>query len=188
MNNTSKLITGIIIIVSITGVLQAQTADLKLVDWRPVSQMKVKETKIVKAKFPVIDVHNHLGKLENTEKYLEEMDKAGVWKCVSLDANSKNDFYKEHIRVSHTISKDRFLLFFRPDFSKIDESNFGENEVKRLEEAVKMGCRGLKISKRLGLGEIKKVDSLEIIWPSGIRQVLSDLPSNQNILIQEGEN
>ncbi|MCK5034197.1 MAG: CRTAC1 family protein, partial [Calditrichia bacterium] len=39
-----------------------------------------------------------------------------------------------------------------------------------------------------GLGEINKVDSLEIIWPSGIRQVLSDLPSNQNILIQEGEN
>ncbi len=74
--------------------------------------MKVKETKISKAKYPVINIHNHLGKLENTEKYLEEMDKAGVWKCVSLDANSKDDFYKEHIRVSYTISKDRFLLFF----------------------------------------------------------------------------
>jgi len=151
-----KISLGIFIGLIVTGLLQAQTADLKLVDWKPISQMKVKETKIEKAKFPVIDIHNHLGKLENTEKYLEEMDKAGVWKCVSLDANSKDDFYKEHIQVSHKVAKDRFLLFFRPDFSKIDEPNFGENEAKKLEEAVKMGCRGLKISKRLGLGQKDK--------------------------------
>lgn len=130
----------------------AQTGDLKLVDWKPVSQMVVKETKILKAKFPVIDIHNHLGDLKNTELYLSEMDKAGIWKCVSLDANSLDDFYKEHLRISKLVSEDRFLLFFRPDFSKIDEPNFGENEAKKLEEAVKLGCRGLKIAKTLGLG------------------------------------
>jgi predicted TIM-barrel fold metal-dependent hydrolase len=144
------------IIMAMSDLVFAQSPDLKLVDWQPVSQMKVKETKIVKAKFPVIDIHNHLRKLENTEKYLEEMDKAGVWKCVSLDANSKDDFFKKHLRVSQSISKDRFLLFFRPDFSKIDEPDFGENEAKKMAEAVKMGCRGLKISKRLGLGHKDK--------------------------------
>jgi hypothetical protein len=36
-----------------------------------------------------------------------------------------------------------------------------------------------------GLGEIDKIDSLEIIWPSGRRQVLKDLSSNQHILISE---
>lgn len=132
--------------------VQAQAGDLKLVDWKPVSQLKTKETRIEKAKYPVIDIHNHLGKLENTARYLEEMDKAGVWKCVSLDANSKDDRYKEHLKVSQSIAADRFLLFFRPDFSRIDEPNFGENEAKRLQEAVRMGCRGLKISKTLGLG------------------------------------
>ena len=55
-----------------SAVLMAQTGDLKLLDWQPVSQMVVKETKIVKAKFPVIDIHSHLGKLENTSMYLEE--------------------------------------------------------------------------------------------------------------------
>jgi len=152
--------------------LIAQTGDLKLIDWRPVSQMKVKETKIKKAKFPVIDIHNHLGDLENTEKYLEEMDKAGVWKCVSLDANSKDDFYKEHIKVSQRVAKERFLPFFRPDFSKIDQADFGKKEAEKLEEAVKLGCRGLKISKRLGLGfkdksgEFIKVDDPRIdpVW------------------------
>ena len=142
----------ILIAVALTGAIYAQNGDLKLVDWQPVSQLVVKQTKIEKAKFPVIDIHNHLGKLENTQKYLEEMDKAGVWKCVSLDANSKDDFYLEHLKASQKVSKDRFLLFFRPDFSRIEEENFGQNEAERLEEAVKMGCRGLKIAKTLGLG------------------------------------
>ena len=157
---------------SFSGNLHAQAGDLKLADWKPVSQLKVKETRIEKAKFPVIDIHNHLGKLENTAKYLEEMDKAGVWKCVSLDANSKDDIFKKHLQASQSVSKDRFLLFFRPDFSRIDEENFGENEAKRLEEAVKMGCRGLKIAKSLGLsykdktGKLVTVDDPRIdpIW------------------------
>ena len=146
--------------------------DLRLVDWRPQSQLVVKETKIEKPKFPVIDIHNHLGDLEKTETYLEEMDKAGVWKCVSLDGRSANDAYQEHLRVSHSVSKARFLIFFRPDFSKIEEPDFGQNEAQRLEEAVKMGIRGLKISKSLGLGvrdsqgNLIKVDDPRIdpIW------------------------
>ncbi len=150
----------------------AQDADLKLVDWQPNSQLVVSKTSVEKAKFPVIDVHNHLGDLTKTQKYLEEMDKAGVWKCVSLDARSKNDFYKEHLEVSHGISKDRFILFFRPDFSKIDEPNFGSAEAGRLEEAVKMGVRGVKVSKALGLvyrdkhGKLFRVDDPRIdpIW------------------------
>ncbi|TFG95134.1 MAG: amidohydrolase [Calditrichales bacterium] len=151
MNKTNLLI-FLILVMGLTARNYAQSGDLKLLDWKPVSQLVVKETKIDKAKFPVIDIHNHLGKLENTQHYLDEMDKAGVWKCVSLDANSKDDFYLEHLKTSQNVSKDRFLLFFRPDFSRIEEENFGENEAKRLEEAVKMGCRGLKIAKSLGLG------------------------------------
>ncbi len=138
---------------AISAGLQAQTGDLKLKDWQPVSQLVTRQTLIEKAKFPVIDIHNHLGKLENTAAYLAEMDKAGVWKCVSLDARSKDDFYKKHLKASREVSPDRFLLFFKPDVSRIDEINVGRNEAKRLEEAVKMGCRGLKISKSLGLSD-----------------------------------
>jgi len=114
--------------------------------------MVVKETKILKPKFPVIDIHNHLGHTENAKRYLEEMDKAGVWKCVNLDARSAGDSYKEQLRVYQGLSKERFLMFFRPDFSKIDEPGFGEREAAKLEEAVRMGIRGLKIAKNLGLG------------------------------------
>ena len=134
--------------------------DLRLLDWKPKSNLVVKETKILKPKFPVIDIHNHLGKLENTQKYLKEMDKAGVWKVVSLDGRSAKDFYKEHLVASQKVSKDRFLIFFRPDFSKIDEQDFGKREAEKLEEAVKLGVRGLKIRKSLGLTDRDKSGKL----------------------------
>jgi uncharacterized protein len=133
------------------ALILAQNFDLKLLDWKPQSQLVVKETRVLKPKFPVIDIHNHLGDLQNTKQYLEEMDKAGVWKCVSLDGHSAGDFYKEHLRVSQEVSPDRFLVYFAPDFSKIDEPDFGLKEAQRLAEAVKMGIKGMKIFKALGL-------------------------------------
>jgi uncharacterized protein len=175
MTMRTKLLTCLLILCAVLPVtLNAQTegGDLRLLDWEPKSQLVVKETRVLKPKFPVIDIHNHLGDLENTEKYLEEMDKAGVWKCVSLDGNSVNNFYLEHLKVSGSVSKDRFLVFFRPDFSKIDEPEFGIKEAEKLEKAVRSGARGLKIAKNLGLtvrdksGKIVPVDDPRIdpIW------------------------
>lgn len=86
--------------------------DLKLLDWEPKSQMVVNETKIMKPKFPVIDIHNHLRDLEKAEYYLQQMDEAGVWICIGLDGRSKDDFYKEHLKASHSVSKERFHIYF----------------------------------------------------------------------------
>ena len=43
-----------------TASLHGQTGDLKLLDWQPASQMVVKETKIMKPKFPVIDIQKNI--------------------------------------------------------------------------------------------------------------------------------
>lgn len=159
-----------VILLSFSKIIVAQ--DLKLLDWQPISQMTVKETQIIKPKFPVIDIHNHLWELDKSEHYLNEMDKAGVSICIGLDAFSKDDFYKKHLEASHSVSKKRFHIYFSPDFSNIGEADFGENEAKKLEYAVKMGVRGLKIFKNLGLdykdktGEYIRVDDPRIdpIW------------------------
>ncbi|MEO5600767.1 MAG: amidohydrolase family protein [Cyclobacteriaceae bacterium] len=168
----SRRILWLAVFFSLPGRLLAQTGDLRLLDWQPKSQLVVKETSITKPKFPVIDIHNHLGDLGNTEKYLAEMDKAGVRMCVSLDGNSAKDFYKEHLLTSQKIGRDRFIVFFRPDFTNIDEPDFGNKEAQKLEEAVKLGARGMKISKVLGLtvkdknGKVVPVDDprLNPIW------------------------
>jgi pentatricopeptide repeat protein len=134
--------------------------------------MVVKKTSILKPKFPVIDIHNHLGDLDKAEEYLKEMDEAGIWQVVSLDGRSRGDYYKKHIEVSRRVAGDRVLVFFRPDFSGIDEPDWGTDEAAKLEEAVKMGARGLKIAKNLGLttrdnsGKVVPVDDPRIdpIW------------------------
>jgi uncharacterized protein len=167
-----KILVCSLLVVGLFNMVSAQTGDLKLLDWQPRSMMVVKETRVVKPKFPVIDMHNHLRDLSKAESYLSEMEKAGVWMCVSLDGRSAGDFYKEHLKVSQSVSKDRFLVFFTPDFSKIDETDFGIKEAAKLEAAVKMGVKGLKIFKTLGLevkdktGKVVPVDDPRIdpIW------------------------
>jgi predicted TIM-barrel fold metal-dependent hydrolase len=161
--------TCLLILISFSHTL---AQDLKLLDWKPKSQLVVRRTDITHPKFPVIDIHNHLGELENTDAYLQEMNKAGVTVAISLDGHSKNDFYKEHLKRSQMASKERLLVFFAPDWQRIDEPNFGVNEAKRLEEAAKLGVRGLKVFKSLGLtvkdrsGKIVAVDDprLDPIW------------------------
>jgi uncharacterized protein len=163
---------SLIFLISSSSISAQELGDLRLVDWEPKSMMIVKETKIINPKFPVIDIHNHLRDLDKTEYYLEQMDEAGVWMCIGLDGRSRDDFYKEHLRVSHGVSRERFQVFFSPDLSRIDEPGFGNREAQKLEEAVKMGIRGLKIFKNLGLtlkdksGKVVPVDDprLDPIW------------------------
>lgn len=146
--------------------------DLRLLDWEPIPQLVVKETKIEKPRYPVIDIHNHLRDLDRLEEYLATMDEAGVWKVVSLDGRSADDFYIEHLQACQRVNENRLLVFFTPDFSRIDEPNFGQIEAEKLEHAVELGCRGLKIFKALGLtikdqtGRVVPVDDPRIdpIW------------------------
>ena len=65
--------------------------DLKLRDWEPRSMMVTKTTIVETPKYPVIDMHNHLGggkqrlTPETVKKYLAEMTAAGVKTVVNLD-------------------------------------------------------------------------------------------------------
>ena len=156
-----------------SGMIYAQTEEnLRLVDWQPKSQMVVKETQVMKPKFPVIDIHNHLGDLSRAQSWMKEMDETGVRMCISLDGRLANDAYKRTLEAAKAASNERFKIFVTPDFSKIDEPNFGRNEAAKLEEAVKLGVRGLKIFKQLGLtyrdksGKLIPVDDPRIdpIW------------------------
>lgn len=148
-------------------------ADLRLLDWEPVSQLKVKQTNVLKPKFPVIDIHNHLSNIENLEQYLSEMDAAGVVACVSLDGNSADDFYIKHYNACNSIAPDRFIMFFHPDFVRATQPGEAIKEAERLEEAVrKYGFCGVKVFKQLGLeykdsnGKLIPIDDsrLDPIW------------------------
>jgi predicted TIM-barrel fold metal-dependent hydrolase len=151
--------------------------DMKLRDWAPKSMLVTKASKIEKPKFPVIDVHNHLGggKARLTpalvKRYLNEMDAAGVATVVNLDGGWDNRL-KETIDALEHAYPGRFITFTLINFEGLDEPGWSDREVKRLEASFKAGAKGLKFHKSLGLGvrhkdgTLLKVDDtrLDAIW------------------------
>src|SRR4051812_46722134 len=135
----------------------ADIKELKLRDWEPRSMLKVKATEVPKPAFPVIDVHNHLGggkaflTPERVEHYLAEMDAAGVRTVVNLDGGW-GDRLKETLAALDEAHPGRFLTYALINFDGIDDPGWSEREAKRLDESFRMGAKGLKFHKSLGLG------------------------------------
>lgn len=109
--------------------IDQEIGNLKLLDWEPASQMVVKETAIMKPKFPVIDFHNHLGDHDMTEQYLENMNETGVWKVVSLDGRSADDFYQDHLERLHGVSKRYDELGAHPQWSFYGDNFPGKDDI-----------------------------------------------------------
>ena len=149
--------------------------NIHLVDYQPQPMLVTKETYVPKARYPAIDVHNHLRHIvesgEDISKIVSIMDECNVEAVVDLDGGFGENLDK-HLRVLKEPYPDRFIIYARIDWSRINEPDFSEYAVNELEEAVSKGAQGLKISKSLGLGvkegdgRYLRVDSpkLDPIW------------------------
>ncbi len=151
--------------------------ELKLRDWQPKSMLATKTTIVETPRFPVIDIHNHLGggkqslTPERVQTYLTEMNAAGVQTVVNLDGGW-DERLKETLAALDEAHPGRFLTFALLNFDGIDDDNWTDREVRRLDESFRAGARGLKIDKRLGLiyryknGQLLPVDDrkLDRIW------------------------
>jgi predicted TIM-barrel fold metal-dependent hydrolase len=156
--------------------------ELKLRDWQPRSMMVTKTTIVEKPRYPVVDVHNHLGggkerlTPSTVGRYLTEMNEAGVRTVVNLDGGW-GERLKETLAALDEAHPGRFLTFALVDFAGIDEADWGKREAKRLEENFKAGAKGLKFHKTLGLhyrykdGKLLQVDDpkLDPIWEACAR-------------------
>src|SRR5206468_10695080 len=129
---------------------------LKLRDWEPRSMMVTKATRVERPKFPVIDVHNHLGGGRDrltpavVAGYLAEMDAAGVRTVVNLDGGW-DDRLKETLAALDEAHPGRFLTFALVDFAGIDDEGWSRREAERLERSFRAGAKGLKFHKTFGL-------------------------------------
>ncbi|MHC4632595.1 MAG: amidohydrolase family protein [Planctomycetota bacterium] len=163
-----------------SGVFAQQGGDireLKLRDWEPRSMLKTKQSVVEKPAYAVVDVHNHLGggkdhlTPDRLNRYLAEMDAAGVRTVVNLDGGWGQEL-KETLSVLDEAYPERFLTFARLDFGGIDDDNWGQRQARQLEKGFQAGAKGLKISKRLGLeyryqnGKLVPVDDpkLDPVW------------------------
>jgi predicted TIM-barrel fold metal-dependent hydrolase len=142
---------------------------LLLKDWDPKPMVHLPEHQVPRAKFYVIDVHNHVndaggvhGEDVPAADVVKGMDQANVKKIVILTG-----MWGEKLQgVLDKMVKpypDRFVVFAQMDWSKIDDPNFSAEMVAQLDDAVKRGARGLKVLKDWGLGVKDKSGNLVAI-------------------------
>lgn len=140
--------------------------------------LHVPVTHMERARFPVIDIHNHTNDAGSLTRphlpasdVVEAMDRCNVQRIVILTGGWGEGLQ----RVVDTMVKpypDRFTVFCQLDWSKVTEPDFGEQMVLLLRDAVRRGARGLKILKSFGLqyrdaaGKLVRVDDprLDPVW------------------------
>ena len=139
---------------------------LLLKDFDPKPMLHISSHEIPRAKFPVIDVHNHVndpGGIHGEEippaEVVRRMDQANVGKIVILTG-----MWGEKLQgVIDKMVKpypDRFIVFTQIDYSRIDDPDFSSQQVAQLRDAVLRGARGLKVLKDLGLSDRDKSGKL----------------------------
>jgi predicted TIM-barrel fold metal-dependent hydrolase len=181
MNVRTRLVSSAVLALVATPPASAQppgdVRDLKLREWEPRSMMVTKTTVVEKPRYPVVDVHNHLGggkqrlTAEVVSRYLKEMDEAGVRTVVNLDGGW-GDRLRETLAALDEAHPGRFLTFALVNFDGIDDPDWSRREVERLEEGFRAGAKGLKFHKSFGLqyrykdGKLVPVDDpkLDPIW------------------------
>ena len=135
---------------------------LALEDYQPRSMLHVPETKVLRSRFPAIDFHTHLSwsnrrgsrnELHNNAtpaEVLPVMDRKNVRIMVNL-TGGYGDVLQETIRYWQSPNPDRFIVFTEPWYEKIREPRYPQFQADQIAWARKIGARGVKILKTLGL-------------------------------------
>jgi predicted TIM-barrel fold metal-dependent hydrolase len=154
------------------GYKSAADADAKktllLKDFNPTSMLHAPVHNIDRAKYYVIDVHNHVNDAMRIDDHMdparvvEIMDKTNV-KTVVILTGMWGEKLQAVIDEMVKPYPGRFIVFTQIDFSKIDDPDFSHKMVAQLDDAVTRGARGLKQLKDLGLGVRDKSGKLVAI-------------------------
>jgi predicted TIM-barrel fold metal-dependent hydrolase len=158
---------------------------LDLADFQPRSMLHVPETRVLKPRFPVIDVHTHLtfSKSEFSKKEddvapvedvslliaardaLAVMDRKGIRAMVNLTGGTGRGLEKT-LAAFDRVAPGRLLSCVEPSYGRLPEPRFAQAQADAIVSAKKAGAKGLKVLKTLGLylrervseGPLVKVD------------------------------
>jgi len=150
----------------------AGKARLDLSEFQPKSMLHVSETKVPRARYPVVDVHTHLCFRANLHDgvgigdamqflatpadLLPIMDRKNIRIMVNLTGGAGTGL-DQAIQKFQQPHPDRFLTFTEPLWERAAEPGYSQAQADEIERAVHAGARGLKILKTLGLYLREKV-------------------------------
>ena len=140
--------------------------ELLLRNFRPESQLKVDAHELMRARFPVVDVHTHFRyrlrhSPERLDQFVELMDRHNIRVCVSLDGKL-GPTLRAHLAYLKKYEA-RFMVFANLDWQgkgkdgdpaswDCHQPDFAQRMAAQLKEAKKQGVCGLKLFKQFGLG------------------------------------
>src|SRR3989442_335537 len=123
---------------------------LLLRDFHPQSMLHTRVTTVERARFPVIDVHNHVNDARSADEHtppdnvIQIMDATNVRTAVIL-TGSWGDKLQRVIDEMVKPHPGRFMVFTQIDWSRIDDPGFSGKMVEQMHDAVRRGARGLKV-------------------------------------------
>jgi predicted TIM-barrel fold metal-dependent hydrolase len=139
---------------------------LDLSEFQPKSMLHVPETKVPRAKYPVIDIHTHLSItaksvngvgigeqmdfLATPETLLPVMDSKNIRTMVNL-TGGRGVGLDTAVGKFQRAQPDRFLTFTEPWWERTNQPGYSQFQAQEIARANKAGARGLKVLKTLGL-------------------------------------
>jgi predicted TIM-barrel fold metal-dependent hydrolase len=139
---------------------------LDISQYAPKSMLRVQETMVPRAKFPVIDIHTHISGSKHYEngvalspereypmtptELLQVMDRKNIRAMVNLTGGFDKGLAEAATKYDKAVPG-RFYTFTEPAYSRFKEANYPKNQAETIEQAHRDGARGLKILKTLGL-------------------------------------
>jgi hypothetical protein len=150
-----------------------QQENLRLADFQPRSMLHLPRHRIERARFPVIDMHTHLTWCSNTRggvsvgeqmthfatpaDLLQVMDRKNVRTLVNLTGGVGAGL-EESIRSFDHAAPGRFLTLTEPSFGDFTEADYPQRQADAIAHASRVGARGLKLLKTLGLYLRERID------------------------------
>jgi predicted TIM-barrel fold metal-dependent hydrolase len=122
---------------------------LPLSEFQPRSTLVTAEHHVQRARFRVIDYHNHLDALDPAE-VLRIMDACGIERIVNITMKTGDEAIKM-IDKFHSVDAERFATIGWMDWSGLEDDDFVDVTLDRLERLVEHGAKGIKFWKNLGL-------------------------------------
>ena len=116
---------------------------LLLKKFRPESIYHIPQTKVEKARYPLIDMHTHTyaKTAKEIEKWVRTMDEVGIDKEILLTMTTGKEF--DAIQAKYAKYPKRFELWCGFDYTGYDKEGFGPAAVQELERCYKKGARGV---------------------------------------------
>lgn len=121
-------------------------------EYEPKSTLVVPRHPVTRARYPLIDVHNHQRDMSKggIDKLVRDMDSINLRVMVNLSGGSGAPL-KNIVESMKGRYPDRFVVFANLDFKGIDAADWGQKSAAQLEEDVRNGAQGLKFFKNFGM-------------------------------------